>query len=269
MGGTVFYGPSPYLSFTNSPFNTNGADYFYLETFENGILNTNRTSVNGTWHINVPGQYTDSVDADDGSVDGSGIAGKSLLAERTETNLTVTFHADSLGGHLPTEAGIVCTDIGDVLFGQTGFGSLTFSARDAANVLLGSVTCTNFGNGSALGNSPGATAEDLFFGVRNPAGISSISLTANNSKDWEVDHLQYGYFAAPELAPSLRIQQAAPDTVILSWLTNAVGYTLQEAPTLLTTNWIPVLIPPAVFSNEYQVIVTPLSSNRFYRLMSP
>ncbi len=269
MGGTVFYGPAPYLSFTNSPFNTNGADYFYLETFENGMLDTNRASVNGVWHVNGPGPFTDSVDADDGSVDGSGIAGKSLLAERTETNLTVTFHADNLGGHLPTVAGIVCTDIGDVLFGQPGFGSLTFSARDAADVPLGSVTCTNFGNGSALGNSPGATAEDRFFGVSNPAGISSISLTADNSKDWEVDHLQYGYFAAPELGPELRIQSPAPDTMILSWLTNAIGYTLQETPVLPATNWIPVLIPPAISSNEYQVTVTPLASNRFYRLMSP
>jgi hypothetical protein len=260
--GAVFLGPSPYLSFTNSPFNHTGFNYFYLETLEDGALNTPGVTINNDWITTGPGDLVDSVDADDGIIDGSGTNGHSLVSAGTQTNLTLTFNAAALGGQLPTHAGMVCTDIGGVLFGQVGVGDLTFSARDAAGVLLGSVLFTNFGNGSAQGSGAGATAEDRFFGVINPGGISSISLSVNNSVDWEVDHLQYGYFV-----PELRIQNSASDTVVLAWSTNAVGYALQEIPSFPATNWTTVPTPPATVGNEHQVTVTPLSSNRFYRLI--
>jgi hypothetical protein len=260
--GAVLLEPAPYLSFTNSPFDATGFNYFYLETLEDGALNTPGVTINNGWIITGSGNLVDSVDADDGIVDGSGTNGYSLLSGGVQTNLTLTFHAADLGGQLPTHAGMVCTDIGDVLFGQFGVGDLTFSARDAADVLLGSVLFTNFGNGSVQGSGAGATAEDRFFGVINPGGISSISLSVNNSVDWEVDHLQYGYFV-----PELRIQHSAPDEVVLAWSTNAVDYALQETPSLPATNWTTVPTPPATIGNEHQVTVTPLSSNRFYRLI--
>ena len=49
------------------------------------------------------------------------------------------------------------------------------------------------------GTITGGTAEDRFFGVTNPAGILSITISMANSIDWEVDHLQYG-IAVPECA---------------------------------------------------------------------
>jgi hypothetical protein len=45
----------------------------------------------------------------------------------------------------------------------------------------------SFGDGSVLGQ----TAEDRFFGAKNASGISKITIITN-SKDWEIDHLQYG-----------------------------------------------------------------------------
>ena len=36
----VFLGPSPYLSFANSPFNMPGLTYFHLENLEDGVFNT-------------------------------------------------------------------------------------------------------------------------------------------------------------------------------------------------------------------------------------
>ena len=267
MAGAVFYGPSPYLSFTNSPFaGMTGFDYFYLETFEDGLLNTPGVTVNSGWLVNVPSFFADSVDADDGSIDGSGIAGHSLLSGGVQSNLLVTFDSAALGGHLPTHAGVVATDIGNVLFGQFGFGDFTFSARDGDGRLLGSISATNFGNGSSLGNFPDATAEDRFFGVSNPAGISSISLSVNNSLDWEVDHLQYGYLFVSDFAPELRIWQSAPDTVELAWSTNAAGFTLEEAFSLPATNWTSVPTEPTIVDGDNQVTVTPLSANHFYRL---
>lgn len=255
-----FIGPSPYLSFTNSAFDTGGFTYFYLETLEDNALNTPGLTINSGWLIGRPGPLIDSVDGDDGIIDGFGTNGNSMFSTGSQSNLTLTFNAATLGGHLPTHAGIVCTDIGNVLSGQSGVSDVTFSARDADGVLLGSIIATNFGNAAVQGG----TAEDRFFGVINPGGISSVSLTAATSYDWEVDHLQFGYSSPP-----FRIQQIGPDTVFVAWSTNAVGFSLQQNSALTTTNWNAVTNVPVVVGNEYRVTVTPLSSNRFYRLAAP
>lgn len=261
--GSVFVGPSPYLTFTNSTFDVAGFDYFYLETCEDGLINTPGIAINSGWIVNVPSLFADSVDADDGSINGSGTAGYAFLSGGANTNLVVTFNAAALGGHLPTHVGVVCTDIGGVFVGQFGVGDVTFTAYDATNGWLGSITATNFGNGFFQGDSPGATTEDRFFGVSNPAGISSINLSVSNSRDWEADHLQYGYFI-----PKLRIESSAPNTVVLAWSTNAVCYVLQESTCLPATNWTSIATLPAFVGNENQVTVTPLSGSRFYRLIS-
>ena len=36
----IFYGPTPYLQMSDSPFSALTLSYFYLETFEDGLLNT-------------------------------------------------------------------------------------------------------------------------------------------------------------------------------------------------------------------------------------
>jgi hypothetical protein len=262
-GAAVFYGPSSYLSFSNSPFSTQQSEYFYLETFEDSALNTPGAFLSSGWVITSPGPLIDSVDGDDGIIDGSGTNGHSLFSIGSRSNLTVFFNPAFLGGRLPTCAGIVCTDIGSVTSGQLGVGNVTFSARDGDGAALGSIVATNLGNGSAAGSGPGATAEDRFFGVSNPAGISSISITANNSTDWELDHLQYGYYR-----PQLRIQHVNSTTAVLAWSTNAVGYELQEINSLTETNWTDVPDMPAYVGADNQVTVTPLSSNRFYRLIA-
>ena len=265
----TFHGPSGYLSFADSPFNGAEFAYFYLETFEEGALNTPGLSINSGWTILDPALLTDSVDGDDGTIDGSGIGGHSFYSGGGLTNLTLSFDADGLGGHLPTDVGVVCTDIGGVLFGELGIGDVTFTALDADGRPLGSITATNFGNGSAEGNSPGATAEDRFFGVSNPDGISSVTLFAHNSIDWEVDHLQYGYRGGGDFGPKLNIQSGTPNTVVLSWPTNATGFTLQETTSFPVANWTPVTTPPSLVGNQNEVTVTPLSGNHFYRLIGP
>jgi hypothetical protein len=263
---TVCHGPSGYLSFTNSPFNISGFDCFHLETFEDGLLNIPGVTINSGWVVVGPGSLTDSVDGDDGSVNGAGINGYSLLSGDVRSNLVVTFDPNSLGGHLPTHAGIVCTDIGAVSFGQLGVGDVTFAAYDSNGVLLGSITATNLGNGSVAGSGPEATSEDRFFGISHPAGIASITLTANNSKDWEVDHLQYGYRSVGIAAPELRIRQTAAGEIVLTWPTNANGFTLQESPVLPGTNWITVPFPSVLVDEQNQVTMPPPSGNRFFRL---
>lgn len=180
-GAVSFSGPTPYLSFADSPFNGGSYSYFYLENMEDGF-NTPGVSQSGG-SITGPGGITDSVDADDGVIDGSGLNGKSLFANGS-TGVMFTFSSAVLG-MLPTHAGIVWTD-GAV------HNQVTFEAWDAANVSLGTLVGNNIGDG----NFNSDTAEDRFFGVVNANGISRIAIwnsqMSGGGSGIEVDHLQYG-----------------------------------------------------------------------------
>lgn len=143
----------------------------------------------------APGSFTDSVDSDDGVMDGSGLAGSSYFSNGATSTFEFVFDGASLGG-LPTHAGLVWTDVGDVLAGSPGIGLVRFEAFDAVGVSLGDHGPFTLGDGSATG----ATAEDRFFGITHPAGISRITITMPDSVDWEVDHVQYGLIPAPGAA---------------------------------------------------------------------
>jgi len=165
----------------DSPFNGGSFAYFYLETFEDHALNTPGV-------VGAPGGVTsvvfgpsihDSVDADDGSIDGSGLRGDDWFSGNGAAGVRFTFDAGVLG-HLPTHVGLVWTDGG---FGTT----VTFSAFGPSGELLFS----NAQGGFADSSNNGETGEDRFFGVINPAGVSSI-LMSSPGGGIEVDHLQYG-----------------------------------------------------------------------------
>lgn len=181
-------GPAPYLSAADSPILPLplGTVYSHLEDFEDGALNTPGVTANaGT--VLFPGALTDSMDGDDGAVDGSGTAGHSWYSNGG-TFILFTFDSVALGG-LPTFAGIVWTDVGfsdDAPTGPPFIGDITFEAFGPGGASLGTVSLNDHGDGLATGG----TAEDRFFGVFNDAGIGSIRLSMN-STDWEMDHLQY------------------------------------------------------------------------------
>jgi len=186
--GTLL-GPTPYLSTADSPFL--GLQGFQVETFESGALTLPGVTAS-PGIFTSPGAQTDSVDADGGPIDGSGTTGRSYLASGV-TTLTFTFSPTRPGG-LPTHAGIVWTDVGEVFLGEHGFGTgpVTFEAFDALGTSLGTA-------GAVLGDGAitGATAEDRFFGAINAGGISRIVISMSNSPDWEVDHLQVATIPEP------------------------------------------------------------------------
>ncbi len=175
-------GPTPYLQTSDSPWAASvGSSTFYLENFEDGALNTPGVTASLGNPIG-PGGLTDSVDGDDGNVNGSGSAGRSFFASGGPTGIRFTFSSGTYGA-LPTHAGIVWTD---------GSGNTRFEAFDGSGTSLGVI------NGShADGSVSGTTAEDRFYGWVNPGGIGSIRIS-NTSGGLEVDHLQYG--AVPEPA---------------------------------------------------------------------
>lgn len=184
MAAATFFGPTPYLSIADSPFDGVQFSYFHVEDFEDGALNTPGVTASAGVVL-PPDGLTDSVDADDGAIDGTGNAGHSWFSNQVTNTFRFTFDRRVLGG-LPTHVGIVWTDVGqaDIPF----FGDVVFEAFDSSGASLGTRTAEDLGDGSTAGG----TAEDRFFGVFNRRGIAAIEIRMPSSMDWEVDHLQYG-----------------------------------------------------------------------------
>ncbi|MCC6708898.1 MAG: VPLPA-CTERM sorting domain-containing protein [Gammaproteobacteria bacterium] len=183
---TFFFNNTPYLSAGDIPagFYAGGAPAV-LSDLENDLLDPTLSASAGS--IIGPGQFDglrDSVDVDDGALDGSGAAGHSWFSGDGATGVTFTF----VGAVLPTAFGIVWTD---------GGGAVTFSATDGNGNSLGSITPAAFADGS----SSGTTAEDRFFGVTFDGGIKSVFIR-NSSGGIELDHIQYGAMAAPVPVPA-------------------------------------------------------------------
>lgn len=186
VGAATLLPPTPYLSIADSPIGTPANEFYYLEDFEDGNLSTSGVTLTGASIVTAPGDFTDSVDGDSGPIDGFGNSGRSLLSA-AGTN-TFAFQFDPLVlGKLPTRVGIVWTDVGAVVDGPLGVGTVIFEAFGPANESLGTTVANLLGDGAITG----ATGEDRFFGAINPAGISRFTISMPNSTDWEVDHLQY------------------------------------------------------------------------------
>lgn len=187
-GGATFLGPIPYRSAADSPFAVGiAAGQVYLETFECGIFSVSGVTPS-TGTIIPPGfeGSIDSVDGDDGVIDGSGLNGHSLFSGDGATGITFTFNAATLGA-FPTQVGIVWTD---------GGGTTTLEAFDSMGLSLGVLGPEPIADSS----NSGETAEDRFFGVVLAEGISAIKIS-NTSGGIEVDHLQYGLYASAVVAP--------------------------------------------------------------------
>jgi len=68
-------------------------------------------------------------------------------------------------------------------------------------------------------------------------------------------------------APTLSIRMTATNSVIVSWPAPSDGWLLQDNADLANTNsWGNVGGAPVTVGSEKQVVVTPPSGNRFYRL---
>ncbi len=162
-------GPTSYSGFGSSPFAGETFSWFYLEDFQDGLLNAPGLSANGGVFVGAPGSLSDSVEFTPN--------GGSAFNASGATGLTFVFDSAVLGA-LPTHAGLVWTD---------GRGTITFEAFDASGISLGTLT----GNHADAAQT-GETGEDRFYGVTNQAGISRIRIT-NTSGGIEADHVQYGF----------------------------------------------------------------------------
>jgi hypothetical protein len=175
------FGPTPYLSRADSPFPLNGlGTTAYLEDFEDEALNTPGVSGNGS--IGFPNPNNDSVDGDDGAIDGFGRNGHSYTTCPGSPGIQFAFNTSAFG-RLPQFAGLVFTDASQGT-------PVTFEAFDGNGQPIGTFSPAFDNNGF-----DGVTSEDRFFGITNAAGISSIRVSHNGGNCIEVDHLQYGLIA--------------------------------------------------------------------------
>lgn len=190
---TTLFGPSAYLSVADSPFASDPG--LLVETFEDGVFDLPGVSaVPGastfTPFVSAPGPFNDSVDADDGLIDGNGAGGHSLSFTPNTPNeqfgVSIVFDPLVIGG-FPTRVGFVWTD------GSNVGAAKIVTFYGPAGEVVGEIGPVSIGDGS-FGNT---TAEDRFFGAESAAGISRIVFRSPTSgNNFELDHLQY--VAVPE-----------------------------------------------------------------------
>lgn len=129
----------------------------------------------------------DSVDGDDGNPNDNQCLKIDAFCDAlwAAGSVTFTFDADELGAY-PTHAGAVWTD---------GEGMVGFEALGVDGQIIYAIE--PFSEPGFPGTSVTSdTAEDRFFGVYSPDGVSAIRLY-NTSGGIEVDHLQYGRQRTP------------------------------------------------------------------------
>lgn len=185
----TFFGPTPYLSSGDFPAGLyTGGGPTFLEDFEDGTLDGGMTGTpalgGGALLASSFGNaLIDSVDADDGLINGVSHNGAGNYGESYWTPGTVRF---TFSSPLPIAAGLVWTD------GATSGEQVTLEAFGPGMVSLGTYGPFAIGDN----NNIGGTAEDRFLGVKEPGGILAISLTPLIGA-MEVDHVQYEVIPEP------------------------------------------------------------------------
>jgi hypothetical protein len=209
-----FLGPTPYFSAADSPFPVNGSSPdFYLEDFEDGELNTRGIfqPLLPITHASVirPHELTDSVDSDDGILDGVGNGGHSLAAnafivfpiDPPQSRSYIRFGFDRLSlGFYPNAFGFVWTD-------GISSNDILIELFDEQWQLLAENRFERLGDDLLTGQ----TAEDRFLGVVSTTYFAYVRITsmyAGSPYTFEIDHVQYGLVNVPEPVSILPILES-------------------------------------------------------------
>lgn len=190
---TVSWGPSEYLEADqisqDTPagffdFSTPGYQTAWIEDFEDGnptpapdpFLSISPGAILQPNTLNPVGSsITDSVDGDDGLVDGSGTNAHSWSVSGA-SDVTVTF------ANAVRAAGLVFTD------GDPNSTNVILEAFDAANNLLGTIDAGDLADSFRTGQ----TTEDRFLGFTDDTTlIKSIKLSLVGGTGLEIDHVQW------------------------------------------------------------------------------
>jgi hypothetical protein len=194
-GDIQLKGPRPYQQRAQSPFSPDASSEFFFEDFETYVADgvvpiLPHATTNG--RIRAHKEIVDSVDSDDGLVDGRcqrADAGPdagwcvSFVNAQGGPGVSIEFDPD----HLPQFAGLAWTD---------GNGFVAFEAFGAGGCLIGKLGPFSPDGGFVMPKyHTGQTMEDQLFWAVDVEGISKIHLWGGNDGAIETDHLQYGRFA--------------------------------------------------------------------------
>lgn len=168
--------PVPYRCFADYPSVRAAFSAFPLEDFENDALRESSAIV-------MPGSWGNALNSGGAAMEAGGGGGDTWFAS-SDASITFTF-STALLGSLPTDAGLLWTDIG-LANVRSGLDSVLFEAFDASHNLLGVIGPSSLGDGLFAGQ----TAEDRFFGVTSPGGIASIRITSLSSTERDMDQPQ-------------------------------------------------------------------------------
>ena len=133
-------------------------------------------------------------------------------------------------------------------------------------------------NGATLGAGPASTSfliGSVSFRLLASTNSGSPSLTVgffNTGVDGLFDNagnpitpvFQPGVVLASP--PRISVLRTSANGVLVSWSTNSPGFVLQQNSALGTTNWTPVTDPPIEVGENWQVLISPLVGQGFYRL---
>lgn len=189
-GGPLILGPTPYARRADSPFQCD-AGTFVFDDFEQGAIHLPGVTVTLPPTQEKKGELRaftgvaiDSVDEDDGAVDGGRCMkpdGGSCAALYTPDGLRgITLEWDA--GALPQFVGLAWTD---------GRKFIRFEAFGANQESLG-VWGPDAGPGFPDGAQDGQTQEDRFFGAVSADGISKVWIGCDGAGGMEIDHVHYG-----------------------------------------------------------------------------
>lgn len=171
-----YFGPLPYTSLADSPLEAPALG-ICVEDLEDGTFDI--PGATGNAAVVGSGGLTDSVDADDGSIDGSGTGGHSYFTISGYAGITIEFSPSRNEG-LPHNVGLVWTDGGYS-------DSVTFEAFDKDGNSIQEAAWGPFQH--ADNSNSGETAEDRYYGAFAGEGISKIVIS-NPGGGIEIDHIQ-------------------------------------------------------------------------------
>ena len=205
-----FLGPTPYLSVADSPFDMSGlGTTFFFEDFEDGSFDLPLGATSVSFDVRPPSPTTDSVDADDGVIDGSGTKGHSLrpltvIVEPTGTPRWNQYFFASFDSNLlgfsPNAFGLVVTDgVAQSHPTRVNFLRLFVKENDGTTTASPVLNAADFLDDSDTGE----TTEDRFVGLRTTTAVAEVSIVMSTVSDtfidqFEIDHVQFGY-VVPEL----------------------------------------------------------------------
>ncbi len=181
-GSSIWYEPTPYLSADDMPSGFKATNPF-IEDFEDNAIDSRLTISPGKiigpgFDSGIP-DVTDSVDADDGTIDGDGGQGHSFFYALNEIN--VEFASPMFS------AGLVFTDGPQEM-------EMSLKAFDASGNSLGILNWPTTADEVFTGTTP----EDRFVGLTHPDGIAKLIISQSGAGlGIEIDHVAFSAIPEP------------------------------------------------------------------------